>query len=233
MTGVFLQVRIDSTRLPKKALYTLQGKTVVEHAMDSLRLIDADVYALVTDEKSAAFLEPLATSYGFHTFPGHPSDVLKRYADAVRFFETDTFIRATGDNPLVSWELANSILNDHREKDADYSGYLGPPLGTGVEAVKSTALFTAEKESVSAYEREHVLPYLYKRPDRFCINRIYPGAEYILENARVTLDTRHDYLFLKRVYAHLYSGSPIPIRELVQWLKMHQKNKSNPVGVSH
>ena len=41
MTGVFLQVRLSSSRLPRKALRLLAGKTVIEHAMDSLSRVDA------------------------------------------------------------------------------------------------------------------------------------------------------------------------------------------------
>ena len=52
MRGVLLQVRLDSTRLPEKALLKLKDLTVIEHAMRALKQIDADVFVLVTTEES-------------------------------------------------------------------------------------------------------------------------------------------------------------------------------------
>ena len=42
MTAVFLQVRLGSTRFPRKALAELAGRTVIEHAMHALREVPAD-----------------------------------------------------------------------------------------------------------------------------------------------------------------------------------------------
>ena len=69
-TGIFLQVRLDSTRLPQKALLPLERYSVVEHAMAGLRRVKADIYALVTDRKSASTLSKYAKSQGFDVFSG-------------------------------------------------------------------------------------------------------------------------------------------------------------------
>jgi len=54
--GVFLQVRIGSTRLPGKAMLPLAGKSAVAHAMDALACVRADVHAILTDPDSAGRL---------------------------------------------------------------------------------------------------------------------------------------------------------------------------------
>ena len=165
MTGVFLQVRLDSLRLPKKALLELGGVTVIEHAMQSLRRVSAEHHVVLTDERSGPLLEPLAVKCGFDLFAGPRDDVLQRYVLAGRKFGVDRVVRATGDNPLVSWELASRLLSIHQEDNADFSAFDGPPLGTGVEIVEVAALERAVVESDDEYDHEHVTPYLYRNPD--------------------------------------------------------------------
>ena len=48
-TGVFLQVRLGSRRLPRKALLPLGDSTVIRQAMRALRRVPAGVHALLTD----------------------------------------------------------------------------------------------------------------------------------------------------------------------------------------
>ena len=219
MNGVFLQVRLDSSRLPGKAVLLLEDKTVIEHAMTALKEVDAGVFALLTDENSRSTLAPLAEKCGYSLFAGDKDDVLKRYADAAVFYNVSTIVRATGDNPLVSGAMADRILKIHLEKGADFSCFTGMPLGTGVEVVKTEALLFASENASDPYEREHVNPYLYRREDSFFINRVPSPRRYHLPGARVTLDTGEDYRFISRIYSDLYRGEPVDLDSLVRWLR--------------
>ncbi|MFW6362653.1 MAG: cytidylyltransferase domain-containing protein, partial [Spirochaeta sp.] len=124
MTGVFLQARINSQRLPRKVLLPVAGKPLLQHAMESLRMVSADVYAVLTDEDSRHELEPVCRAAGFQVFVGDPDDVLKRYIDAARHFEVSRILRATGDNPLVSFEIARASIRLAEEHNSDYAGYI-------------------------------------------------------------------------------------------------------------
>lgn len=171
MTGVFIQVRLDSTRLPGKALLPLENMTVIEHALRSLREVPAEVHAVLTDAEGAAPLAPLARRWGFRLFPGPKEDVLGRFAQAIAHFAVIRVVRATGDNPLVSAKLAKAALNLSQKSRADYCALQGAPLGTGVEVVKASALIEADREARDPYEREHVCPFLYHRPGRYRLVR--------------------------------------------------------------
>ena len=219
VTAVCLQVRVESKRLPGKALIDIEGKRVIEHAMEALKLVPADHYLVVTEEKSAPDLGSPAEEAGFTLFVGPEEDVLGRYLLAAREYDADTVIRATGDNPLVSPALARKILDSHFRRGADYSGFLGMPLGLGVEVISRRALEAAGREAQEQYHREHVCPYLYENPDRFVINRPRVSGKYLLEEGRVTLDTEEDLLLLTRIFRDLYRGSPVEAEEVVRWLK--------------
>lgn len=221
MTGVFLQVRLDSSRLPGKALLPLDDYTVIEQAMRSLKVVNSDVFTLLTDPSSASQLGPLAEKWGFEVFVGDKENVLKRFADAIEYFSVSTVIRATGDNPLVSGHLANKILNYHLLKNADYSAYTGIPLGTGVEVLKSESILKANSLSTDPYEKEHVSPYLYFRDNEFIIKRVPVSSEFYYPDGKVTLDTEEDYINIKNIYRQLYTGQPIDIQNLVSWLRLN------------
>jgi len=201
--------------------------TVIEQAMSALSEVVVDLRAIVTDSESVAELRPLATNLGFETFSGPRDDVLKRYVLAIDHFAIDTVVRATGDNPLVSAELANELVCRHITRDADYGGFLGMPLGTGVETLKAASLRVADVHALNPYEREHVSPYLYNRPESFSIYR--PGApvKFAIPDAKVTLDTEVDYRFLRIIYQELYHGRPILLEELVEWLAHGRKRAAS------
>ncbi len=217
MTGVFIQIRLDSSRLPEKALLPLGDMTVSEHAFRSLGNVPADVYALLTDKASAPQLAPLAEKWGFDTFIGARDDVLSRFSRAAAHFSVDTLLRGTGDNPLVSWEAAVRALNIFNDTEPDYCGIRNLAYGAGVEILDSRALFRADREASDPYEREHVSPYLYRNPELFKIN-LAEALEEERSEARITLDTREDYQFLTRVFTELYSGAVISYPELLGWL---------------
>jgi len=192
MTGVFIQVRLGSTRLPGKALLTLGSCTIIEHAMRKMRDVLADCHALVCDDESEEVLTPLARRCGFEIFGGPREDVLERFVLAIDNFGVDTIVRATGDNPLLSTEYANLSLDAHASAKADYTTYLGLPVGTGVEVVSADALRRARSESGDPYDHEHVTPYVY-RSGHFRLNRPQSGLDASLGTAHVTVDTVDDY----------------------------------------
>lgn len=221
--AVFLQARLGSTRLKEKVLLPLQGKSVIEHAMESLQGCRAPLNVLLTDRESEQRLAPYARRCGFDLFAGASNDVLARFAAAARAFPAERIVRATADNPLVSSELVLSLLELHRRHGADFSGYIGMPLGLGVEVVNASALFIEDREAEDPFEREHVNPFLYQRPDRFRILHPEVPARYRLADCSVTLDTEEDYRYLSRVYRALYEGMSIDTRRLVDWLRLHPR----------
>jgi spore coat polysaccharide biosynthesis protein SpsF len=219
MLAIILQARMGSTRLPGKSLLPLGGSTLVEQAMARLSLVKADVRVLATDETSAPSLASAAARSGFELLVGPAEDVLARYCLAVRRYKPDLVLRATGDNPLVSHELAALLLERRAAHPSDYAGYLGMPTGMGVELVEPEALFRAEAEALSRPEREHVCPYLYTHPELFRVDRPEAPPEYLIPGASVTVDTAADYEAILRIYGKLFDGAPIPSAAVLRYLR--------------
>ena len=220
-TGIFIQVRLGSTRLSRKAVLALPGGTLIQHVMRSLARVPADVHALLTDEASAEELLPLADAEEYAVFVGPEQDVLARYCMACREYAVSRVVRATGDNPLTSASLAVEILALHESRGADLSHYLGCPLGTGVEVVEAEALYAAEKDAAAPDEREHITTFLYRNPSRFRILEPMAPPRARLPNAHVSVDTRADFEKVRSIFEALYVGEPLEADEVVEWL-VHQ-----------
>jgi len=222
-TGIFIQVRLGSTRLPRKATLQLPGGNIIQHVMRSLALVPADVRALLTDKASAEELLPFAEDEDYAVFAGPELDVLARYCMACREYEVSRVVRATGDNPLTSATLAVKILGEHAGRGADLSHYLGCPLGTGVEVVEAEALFAAERDAALPEEREHVTTFLYRHSERFSIFEPMAPASATLVEAHVSVDTRDDFDRIKTIFEALYVGIPLEAQEVVQWLQRQDR----------
>ena len=220
-TGIFVQVRLGSTRLPSKALLPLPGGCLIQHVMRSLAAVPADVRALLTDRRSFDVLQPLGAAEGYEVCAGSDEDVLQRYCEACRRFGTARVIRATGDNPLTSARLARDIIAEHERAGADLSHYLGVPWGSGVEIVTAEALFEAEKDSVQPDEHEHITTFHYRHPERFRILEAPAPAYAAYAEGRVTVDTPADMDEMTRLFGDLYEGAPIEIERSIAWLRGH------------
>ncbi len=218
VTSVFIQVRLDSSRLPRKALLKLADLTVIEHAMRALDSVEADSRMLLTTEDSESELRPLAENAGWGIFTGSKDDVLARYVLAARETGARKLVRATGDNPLVSAAMANAALKLSNETGAAFAGFSELPLGAGVEIVDVPSLEEAYIEAEDPYEREHVSPFLYRRPERYRIE-VPPAPDgYRAPEGRITLDTLEDYAFLKQLFNDLYTGIPLDLDTVVPYL---------------
>jgi spore coat polysaccharide biosynthesis protein SpsF len=212
-TAVVLQARLDSARLPGKALLPLGGKPLLFRVMEALKRVKADIRILASPEDCTASLGSLAAEAGFEFLAGPKDDVLGRYCLAVRRFGIGRVIRATGDNPFVFADAADAINAEASSLDADYAAYAGLPCGAGVESVAAAALLRAGEEASAPFDREHVCPYLYNHPETFLLHRPLAPLRWRGPSIRVTVDTGEDYRRSRALYGALdreASGSSGP-----------------------
>jgi spore coat polysaccharide biosynthesis protein SpsF len=203
MLAIVLQARIDSSRLPGKALLPLGEKPLILRVMEALDRIPAELRILACPEDSVSSFEKLVQEAGFTLFAGPKEDVLERFCLALKKFNIRHLIRATGDNPFVFTDAAYALITEALTLEADYAGYSGLPLGAGIEYVHAKALLRAGTEAVSEYEHEHVCPYLYNNPDKFLLHRPLAPQHWQTPEIRLTVDTQQDYERAQALYAAL------------------------------
>ena len=215
-TGILLQARMASTRLPGKALELIEDRPILEHCLG--RLVAAGVGRVVlatTTLEEDTVLCDLATRLGVAVFRGSDTDVLGRMAGAAEAFDLDPIIRATGDNPAVDIDAAERSLGALNGLHADYVCEDGLPYGAAVEAVTREALMRAAREARDPDDREHVTTWVKKRSDLW--NLAFPAPPMPLRRPalRVTVDTPADLAYVRSLFARAGGGQP-SLRALIE-----------------
>jgi spore coat polysaccharide biosynthesis protein SpsF len=208
MTALILQARLDSSRLPGKAMLPLGEKPMLLRVMEALGTVDAEIHILACPDDCRDVFAPLAGSAGFVLSTGPRDDVLARFCIAIRRHNVDRVIRATGDNPFVFADAARALHLEARSLGADYAGYSSLPYGAGVEVVSATALLRADAEAALASEREHVCPYLYGHGELFLLHRPLAPRPWRGPDMRLTVDTAEDYGRAQQLWQALSSFPP-------------------------
>jgi spore coat polysaccharide biosynthesis protein SpsF len=212
MTLLVLQARLDSSRLPGKALLPLGEEPLILRVMEALGNLPCDGRVLACPEDSVFAFGPLAERASFELFRGPKEDVLRRFCDVIRRFHPDRLIRATGDNPFVFVDAAEALNREAEALNADYACYGGIPHGAGVESVSAEALLRAERDAALGSDREHVCPYLYTHPELFLLHRPLAPPAWQGLPLRLTVDTPEDYRRAEILYETLSRQYPAPGR---------------------
>lgn len=201
---------MGSTRRPGKCLADLGGAPFVVRILE--RLVSARTPRVVVvaapegerDRPLAEAVEAFGAArrgviplVAFTTGP--EDDVLERYALAAERFDLGPVVRATGDNPFVDPDSVDGTLAV-LARGFDYVTSPGYPSGGGVEAFTRAALERARREARDPAEREHVTPFIWRRPDAFRVGAFEPPADR-RGDFRLTVDTEEDLELARRLYA--------------------------------
>jgi spore coat polysaccharide biosynthesis protein SpsF len=213
-TVVIVQARTGSTRLPGKVLKNLCGQTVLGHVVNRVhRCVEIDeIVVATTVQAEDVAIASEADRLGVAYFRGSETDVLSRYCLAARMADADLIVRITSDCPLVDPHVLDQHVAQFKDavqagRPIDYLSNTHPrsfPHGLDVEVFHMAGLETANQEATESYEREHVTPFFYLRPERFVIENIVQPTDQ--SQLRWTLDEADDWAFFEAVFAKLPAG---------------------------
>ncbi len=205
-TVAVIQARMGSTRLPGKVLADIGGRPLILWTVAAVEAVDG-IDALVvatTDRREDDELVAILERQRLRVHRGSALDVLRRVADAVGPLEPEIVLRQTADNPFPDPNVMTAQLS--RLGDGfDYVGIAGLPLGIGAEAVRAAALWTADREATEAADREHVLTFVHRQPERFAIGVLTDPP--VARHRRYTVDTPDDLAFARALGARLAETS--------------------------
>jgi len=233
-----IQARMTSTRLPGKVLLRAAGREMLAHQIDRVRRAGSvDAICIATtgnadDDPVAA----LAGREGVAVFRGSEHDVLDRFVKAADHVGAAVAVRLTGDCPLTDPALIDAVVGVFRtaQPPVDYASNSFPrtwPVGLDVEVASMTALRTAAAEAGDPYDREHVMPFLYRQPQRF--RTVGYRAPEDLSGYRWTLDERSDFTLISKILETLLPGRPdFGWRDVIALLAAHPEWRSLNAGVA-
>lgn len=200
-----VQARMGSTRLPGKVMAELAGRPVLALMLDRLAGLEADRLVVATSTAEAdSRIEALAAEKGVAVVRGPEADVLARFVLALDAYPATHVVRLTADCPLMDPALVATAIDVHLREAADYTSNTLVrtfPDGLDIEVLTAAALREANAEAADAYEREHVTPFVSRRPDRYRFAGFESGKDLGAE--RWTLDTAADLERLREIVAKL------------------------------
>jgi spore coat polysaccharide biosynthesis protein SpsF len=218
---------MGSTRLPAKVMTEIHGKPMIGHVIDRARRIsgvDEVVVATSRHDREEPLVQYLSGKNGVPIFRGSETDVLARYRAAAEQADADIVVRLTADCPLLCPDVSARVVETIvTEPVYDYvSNTLTRtfPRGLDTEAMTVQALALAHREAAMAAEREHVTPFLWRRPERFRLGEVMDDTDR--SHWRLTVDTPEDLDLVSKIYSALLSSCPaFEYPELVACLQDH------------
>lgn len=232
-TAAFITVRMKSTRLPRKALLKIEGRTTIEHLIDRLKAAKLpDMVVLCTSiHPDDEVLVEVAKRNGIEAFQGSPEDKLDRYLRAARKYGIDFIVNVDGDDILCDPELIDRTIEHFKKTGADCIVWKGFPVGSVPTGVKVQAL---EKVCQLKEDKDtEVWGGYFTDTGLFKVEYLEADEDLRHPELRMTLDYPEDLKFFKTVFTRLYEpGKIIPLREVVDLLlqtpeiaKINQKVK--------
>ena len=218
---IIVQARFNSERLHGKVLQKLDGKSMLQWTLERLSNCERATKIVLatsvepTDDPIAEFCREL----GFSCFRGNLENVAERIAKIVRQEKIESFVRISGDSPLIDSRIVDKAIQLFECSDCDLTTNIlvrSFPKGQSVEVLKSETFLNVLSQ-LNQYEQEHVTPFYYQNPERFRITAFTSGVD--AGNCQLSVDTLADFKKIKQLLKQS-SGQPGNWRQL--W-EMSQK----------
>jgi len=114
---IVIPARLDSSRLPKKVLLDLKGKTVIQRVYEQcLKVSNIDAVYIATDSLEIKDICDTFTSNVMLTKSTHQSGT-DRIGDVMAFIDCDIVINVQGDEPFIEPTLIEELVNSFENSE--------------------------------------------------------------------------------------------------------------------
>ncbi len=206
MIGIIIQARLNSSRLPGKILKDIQGKPMLRYLIESLEHCQCPDKLIVatsneiTDDPVAEFCNGLNVT----CYRGSLDNVAGRFMGVIDVYGLDSFVRISGDSPLMDFRLVDKSIRIYQSAQYDIVTNVLKrtfPRGQSVEVINSSVFKKTYLSISSAYDREHVTPFFYEHSDEFSIHNFEANNES--GHIQLSVDTPEDMLHLESILSSM------------------------------
>ncbi len=195
------QARIGSSRLPRKVLLEIKGKTLLQYHLE--RAIQSKMvdkwFVATTQEPESDLICNIASNLSIQSYKGSLNDVLDRFYQIAKDEKPDYIVRITSDCPLIDSVLIDKVVQFTINENVDYASNTfieDFPDGQDIEVFRFSALEQAWKNANKPYQKEHVTPYIREHSslmggDIFISANFPSPGKY--EKVRLTVDEEKDF----------------------------------------
>ena len=203
-TGIIVQARTGSTRLPNKVLLPFyQEQCILDIIIQKLKTLNHPLVVATSNHPNDNEIVKAASRNNVHFFAASEENVLERFIDCARENNFSNIIRVCADNPFIDTSFIEELVNE----SADYSAHFfqdKPSIqthwGVFTEFVSLTALEKIQSLTKEKIYLEHVTNYIYQNPELFTITKMNPPILCQANDIRLTVDTAEDFKLAQTLY---------------------------------
>lgn len=204
-TGIIIQARTASTRLPKKIILKIDNKTTFLDVL-LFRFIqlkkDFPIVVATSNNPDDDVIVEFGNKYKIPVYRDSEQNVLERFVKCAEFHRFDTIIRVCSDNPFIDIQSIIELYNNYQGEDyLSYKINEKPSILTHYGFFAEIISLQALKKIYNSGESqciEHVSNCIYSSESDFNVRFINKNIQN--ENIRCTLDTQDDFENLKQIY---------------------------------
>jgi len=236
-TDIIIQARMWSSRLPWKVMLTLAWKPVLWHDIERCKKCNNinDIIIATTTNPEDDIIERWCIKNNVKYYRWSSDNVLNRYYETAKKYNSDNIIRITSDCPFIDYEIIDDIIKKFDSNNFDYMSNCQDrvfPRWLDCEIFTFESLENANKNANEEFEKEHVTPYIIKNFKK----DLYKVDEKYYSDARLTLDELKDYELINYLYDEFYKENEIiDTKKIIDYLEnnLDIKNKNLDINQKH
>jgi len=216
-----IQARLGSSRFPNKIMKEINGQKIIEiiyRRLKKSKLIDKIIVAIPNTKKDDE-LNDFLINKKISVFRGSEKNVLERYFQAAKKHKAKIIIRITSDCPLISSDIIDEHLKVYKSKKFRVlNNYQSKtyPLGISFSICDFRSLEIANKKAKSKFDREHVMPFIYREMRSDTIKtKFYKNYNFL----RLTIDYPVDLVTIRNIYNYFYPNIFFNFKKVINLYK--------------
>ena len=169
-----IQARLNSTRFPNKILMPLKGKSILEFLYIKIKkeFPNNKTIIAIPDSKQNLNLRKYLRKMDFKYSAGSENNLVLRFQKACKNIDAKYIVRLTADNPLININVIKYSLKFHLISKKKFSSTRNIidkkiiryfPKGHSIDIINKKELLNINVKKLTKYEKEHLIPYFYKK----------------------------------------------------------------------
>ena len=219
---MFIPIRLSNTRLPKKALKEINGIPVIKYLIDRIKKCEKirNIIVCTTENEKDNELITLLKKENCMFFRGSEADILARYLDAAKKFDTDFIISVDGDDIYTDSFYVDQMVKEYEKTNADFVDMVNFPFGIASVGIKKDALEKVCKlkktNNTETGYRLFFNNHIFKIHKMQCDEKIKFPKEL-----RLTLDYQEDLDLAKKIISEL--GNDFHLENIIDLFEKNPK----------
>ena len=219
-----IPVRMGSERLPGKVMREVEGRPLLGHLLDRVKLSSelSDVIVATSDFEENDCIQSFCNQQGVRVFRGSETDVLDRILGALRSMEADNGVLVFGDGPLIDPQIIDDVTRyflEHSQYDFVSNDLeTSWPPGMEVEAFNVAALADSAVNCTDLEIREHSTLYIRQHPDRYRLKNLSAEGPLNRPDVSFEVDVEEDMIVVESLLKIFRDKPKTPLPILLDYM---------------